>query len=414
MCAQKVELVKSIPKEKYNVKIWNGARAIAEAVKVADVDVISAYPIRPYTGIMNSLAQMLANGEFKAEIVIADSEHSQFEIVKHASATGARTFVGSSGVGLLYAFESVTATSLGSVPVVGVIGTRALDDPGNFGMEWTDVLTTRDLGWLISWPRDVQEATDMTLVAYRVAEDHRVLQPHFIAVDGAAITHVSMPVIPPSKEDLSEFLPPYDLPYKVDPEDGPVSKGMHIAPSLIGPEERKVIDVALKRSKEVIKEAWKDFEKYTGRRYSPFIEAKNMDDAEIALVGMGAYMKDIELVADMLRKEGIKIGTVRLRYLRPFPNEELVASLKNVKAAGIMEFDFSFGSPNGTGSLYHEVATSLYDMDNRPKLLDFLFLGGREPTTEHFKKAAEKVHELAKGKAAEKKAYWLTLRGEDI
>lgn len=413
MCV-KAKMAEPVSKEKYRTRVWNGARAIAEAVKVADVDVISAYPIRPYTGIMNSIAKMLADGEFKAEIIIADSEHSQFEIVKHASAVGARTFVGSSGVGLLYAFESVTATSLGSVPVVGVIGTRALDDPGNFGMEWTDIFTTRDLGWLISWPRDVQEATDMTVVAYRVAEDPRVLQPHFIALDGAAITHVAVPVTPPGKEEVAEFLPPYRPPYRLDPEVGPVSKGMHIAPSLIGPEERKLIDVALMRSKDVIVDAWKDFAKYTGREYPPFIEAKNMEDAEIALIGMGAYMKDIELVAGRLREKGIKIGTVRLRYLRPFPAEELASIMGSVKAAGIIEFDFSFGSPHRTGSLYHEVAAALYHLDIRPKLLDFLFLGGREPTTEHFMKVAEKLGEVKDGRMPEKKAYWLTLRGEDL
>lgn len=408
---------KSVPPitlEKPKAKVWNGARAIAEAVKVADVDVIAAYPIRPYTGIMNAIASMLANGEFKAEIIIADSEHSQFEVVKHASAVGARVFVGSSGVGLMYAYEAVVATALGSVPVVGVIGTRALDDPGNFGMEWTDALTTRDLGWLISWPKDVQEAADMTIVAYRVAEDHRVLQPYFIAVDGAAITHVAMPVIPPTKEQVTNFLPPYRPPFKIDPKEGPVTKAQHIAPSLIGPEQRKKIDVAMLRAKEVIVEAWKDFAKYTGREYPPFIETKYMEDAEIALVGMGAYMKDIELVASRLRQEGIKVGTVRLRYVRPFPAEELVRVLSGVKAAGVIEFDFSYGSAHRTGSIYHEVATALYDAEDRPKLLNFLFLGGREPTTEHFKKAAEMVHELAKGKKFEKKAYWLTLRGEDI
>jgi len=409
-----VRPVPPITIEKPIAKVWTGARAIAEAVKLADVDVISAYPIRPYTGIMNAIAAMIADGEFQAEIIIADSEHSQFEVVKHAAATGARVFVGSSGVGLMYAYEAMLVTGLGSVPVVGVVGTRALDDPGNFGMEWTDAFTTRYFGWLISWPRDVQEALDMVLVAYRVAEDHRVLQPHFVALDGAAITHVAMPVYPPTKKQVTEFLPPYRPPYRIDPIDGPVTKAQHIAPSLIGPEQRKRIDVAMLKAKEVIIEAWKDYARYVGREYPPFIETKWMDDAEIALLSMGAYMKDIELVASKLREKGLKIGTVRLRYLRPFPAEELVKVLSGVKAVGVIEFGFSFGSPYRTGPLYHEVATALYETDERPKLLDFLFLGGREPKPEHFIKAAEMVNDLAKGKTFEKKAYWLTLRGEDI
>ncbi|MCI4396950.1 MAG: pyruvate ferredoxin oxidoreductase [Thermoprotei archaeon] len=408
--------IKPIPPvaiEKPKAKVWNGARAIAEAVKVADVDVIAAYPIRPYTGIMNSLASMIANGEFTADIIVADSEHSQFEVVKHASAVGARVFAGSSGVGLAFAAEPIIVTALSQLPVVAAIGTRALDDPGNFGMEWSDALMFRDFGWLISWAKTVQEAADMTLVAYRVAEDRRVLLPHFIALDGAAITHVATPVVPVTKQQATEFLPPYRPPYRIDPQDGPVTKAQHIAPSLIGPEQRKTIDVAQKRSKQVIAEAWKDFAKYTGREYPPFLETIGMEDAEFALIGMGAYMKDIELVASRLRSKGYKVGTVRLRYVRPFPAEELINALGGVKAAGVIEFGYSFGSPFGTGSLYHEVATSLYEADTKPTLLDFLFLGGREPTVEHFTQLAEKVIESAH-KKPQKKTYWLTLRGEDI
>ncbi|AFH42921.1 2-oxoacid:ferredoxin oxidoreductase subunit alpha [Fervidicoccus fontis] len=408
--------IKNIPPvaiEKPKFKVWNGARAIAEAVKVADVDVISAYPIRPYTGIMNALASMIANGEFIADVVIADSEHSQFEIVKHASAVGARTFVGSSGVGLAYAAEAIIVTALSQLPVVGAIGTRALDDPGNFGMEWSDVLMFRDYGWLISWAKTVQEAHDMTLVAYRVAEDKRVLLPHFVVLDGAALTHVATPIVPVTKEQATDFLPPYKPPYRIDPIDGPVTKAQHIAPSLIGPEQRKLVDVATKRAKEVIVEAWKDFATYTGREYPPFIEAIGMEDADFALIGMGAYMKDIEIVAKRMREKGVKIGTIRLRYVRPFPAEDLLRVIDGVKAAGVIEFGYSFGSPFGTGSLYHEIATSLYETNTRPELLDFLFLGGREPKVEHFMKAAEMIIESVH-KKPQKKAYWLTLRGEDI
>ncbi len=405
---------KAISVEKPKMKVWNGARAIAEAVKVADVDVIAAYPIRPATGILNALASMLADGEFNAELIVADSEHSQFEVVKHACATGARVFVASSGVGLAYAAEAITVAGLSQVPIVGVIGTRALDDPGNFGMEWSDPLMFRDYGWIISWPRSVQEATDMTVVAYRVAEDPRVSLPHFVTVDGAVITHIATPVYPPTKEQVTNFLPPYRPLHRIDPLDGPVSKAMHIAPSLIGPEERKLIDVSMKRAKDVIVEAWKDYSNYTGRTYPPFIETKNMENADYAIVGMGAYMKDIDLVAERLRNEGVKIGTVRLRYIRPFPAEELLNILDGVKSVGIVEFGYSFGSPYYTGSLYHEVAATLYEAGSRPLLQDFLFLGGREPKVNHFNEVAKKVMEAGEKNRVEKKVHWLTLRGEDI
>jgi len=393
-------------------KVWTGARAIAEAVKIADVDVIAAYPIRPYTGIINSLAEMIADGEFKAEIVVADSEHSQFEIVKHASAVGARTFAGSSGVGLAFGAEAIVVTSLGQLPVVAVAGCRALDDPGNFGMEWNDILMFRDVGWLVSWAKDSQEALDMTLVAYRTAEDKRVLLPHFIAVDGAVVTHISAPVEPPAKESVTDFLPPYNPQYPLDPAYGPITKAEHIAPSLIGPEQRKRIDFAMKSSKEVIKDAWKDYERYVGRRYDPFIEKTMMEDTDIAIIGMGAYTKDAIYAARKMREKGIKAGVLRLRYLRPFPYEELRDAIKEVKAAGVMDFSYSYGSPYHGGVLYNEVRSALYGSTDIP-IAEFILAGGREPTIKNFERVIEIVNDAAKGKEF-KNVSWLTVRGEDI
>jgi pyruvate ferredoxin oxidoreductase alpha subunit len=393
-------------------KMWTGARAIAEAVKIADVDVISAYPIRPYTGIMNSLADMIAGGEFKAEMIVADSEHSQFEIVKHASAVGARTFVGSSGVGLAFGAEAIVVTALGQLPVVAVAGCRALDDPGNFGMEWNDVLMFRDVGWLVSWAKDPQEALDMTLVAYRTAEDRRVLLPHFVTVDGAVVTHISTPVEPPAKEKVTEFLPPYKLLYPLDPAYGPITKAEHIAPSLIGPEQRKRIDSAMKSSKSVIVDAWEDYARYVGRRYDPFIEKIMMDDADIALIGMGAYTKDAVYAAKKMKEKGIKAGVLRLRYWRPFPYEELREAMKGIKAAGVLDFSYSFGSPYHGGVLYNEVRSALYGSTDVP-IACFILAGGREPTVKNFERAIEVVNDAAKGKEF-KSVSWLTVRGEDI
>ena len=401
-------LTKTVPK----IFMWTGTRAIAEAVKLADVDVIAAYPIRPYTGVMNSLAKMLADGEFAAEIIGADSEHSQFEIAKHASAVGARTFVGSSGVGLTYAAEPIVVTAMGQLPVVAMAGCRALDDPGNFGMEWNDVLTFRDHGWLMSWAKDPQEALDMTLVAYRVSEDRRVLLPSFVAVDGAAITHISAPVEPPSREGVAKFLPPYKPQYPLDPAYGPITKAQHIAPSLIGPELRKVVDNAMAQAREVIQEAWKDYAGFVGREYPPFIENKYIEDAEIALVTMGAYAKDAVHVATKLRQEGVKVGIVRMRYFRPFPQRELAEALGKVKAVGVVDFSYSFGSADSSSVLFNEVRSALYESGSRPLLMDFMFVGGREPSVEHFEQAVRLLQKGAGKGAVEKHVWWPTLRGE--
>jgi len=407
-------VLKAVPKAVQRRQVWTGARAIAEAVRLADVDVIAAYPIRPYTGIMNALATMIARGEFYAEYLVCDSEHSQFEVVKHASAVGARTFAGSSGTGLIYGAEAVIVTALGQLPVIGIIGCRALDDPGNFGMEWNDAFLFRDVGWLISWAKNPQEALDMVIVAYRIAEDSRVLLPHFVAVDGATITHIASPVAPPMKEHIEEFLPPYKPPYPLDPRSDPISKALHVSPSLIGPEQRKVLDVAMKRAKdEVIPEAWKLWGDLTDRRYPTFVDTVSMDGADIVLLTMGAYSKNVEYIVKKLRRQGVKIGSIRLRYFRPFPTEELRKAVEGAKAIGVVDFSFSLGSPMHGSVLFNEIKAALYDMKTSPLLMDFIFAGGREMTIAELEKVARLLMEVAKTGRVRKPVQWLTVRGED-
>jgi pyruvate ferredoxin oxidoreductase alpha subunit len=405
---------KSVTKLLPKTCMWTGTRAIAEAVKLADVDVIAAYPIRPYTGVMNSLAKMLADAEFSAEIIGADSEHSQFEIAKHASAVGARTFVGSSGVGLAYASEPIIVTALSQLPVVAMAGCRSLDDPGNFGMEWNDVLSFRDSGWLMSWAKDAQEALDMTLVAYRVSENARVLLPSFVAVDGAAITHISAAVEPPSADRVARFLPPYKPAHPIDPLCGPVTKAQHIAPSLIGPELRKVIDVAMSNAEKVIGEAWKTYGENLGKEYPRFIETRYVEDAEIILVTMGAYAKDAMHIAAKLRQQGVKIGIVRIRYFRPFPQKDLLKALGQAKAVGVLDFSYSIGSADSSSVLFNEIRSAIYDSETHPLLIDFIFVGGREPSIEHFDNAARVLQKSLLKNKIDKHVFWPTLRGETM
>jgi len=396
-------------------RVWHGARSVAEAVKLADVDVIAAYPIRPYTGIMNSLATMLAGGDFYAEYIVCDSEHSQFEVVKHASAVGARTLVGSSGTGLAYGAEAAIVIALGQLPVVGIVGCRSLDDPGNFGMEWNDAFLFRDVGWLMAWSKDPQEALEMTLLAYRIAEDRRVLLPHFVALDGAVITHVASPVTPPTKEQVSKFLPPYKPPHPLDPSYDNVSKAMHIAPSLIGPEQRKSIDAAMKRAKGiVIPEAWKAWSDLTGKECSPFFEEKSMEDADYAIISMGAYSRDVEYTVKKMRRSGIKIGSLRLKYFRPFPAEELAKNLNGVKGVGVVDFSYSLGSPGNGSVLYNEVKAALYEAKQRPLVMDYIFAGGREMKLFELENSIQELIKSVKKGRVDKPVNWVTVRGEDI
>src|SRR5207247_4788849 len=149
----------------------SGSEAVAEALVLADIDVVTAYPIRPYDTVMQAIAKKIANGQLVAEYIVAEGEHSQFEIVKHASMVNARVFCGSSGVGWAYAMECLVVTPPLRVPMLALVGNRALDDPGAFGVEHNDALVVRDGGWLLCWVDTSQEALDTTRIAGRVAGD---------------------------------------------------------------------------------------------------------------------------------------------------------------------------------------------------------------------------------------------------
>ncbi len=322
-----------------------GSEAIAVACKLADVDVITAYPIRPYDTVMQYVCKLVANGEMDCEYIVAEGEHSQFEIVKHASACGARVFCGSSGVGWMYAMEALTVTPALRIPMIAMVGNRALDDPGAFGVEHNDALAVRDLGWQLVWVDNAQEALDTALIAYRVAEDRRIFLPLAISCDGAFLTHSQALVKIPSQEKVNEFLPPYDREELLLHPDNPIT----VAPQ--GNEDwvmeiRRQNYAAMERSPGVIREAYADFERIFGRSYgNPFFEEYMTDDADIVLMGMGTLSISVKVAIREMRKQGKRVGFVRMRWFRPFAAEELSKSLQRFAAVGVIDRDYSFGSP---------------------------------------------------------------------
>ena len=392
-------------------ELISGSEAIAHACRLADVDVITAYPIRPYDTVMQYVSQMISNGDFDCEFIVAESEHSQFEIVKHASAVGARVFCGSSGVGWFYAFEALAVTAGLRLPMVAMVGNRALDDPGAFGVEHNDALAVRDLGWMLCWVATAQEALDTALIAYRVAEDKRIFLPCAISCDGAFLTHSQTIVNVPSKETVDSFLPAYDRAEKLLHPDNPIT----IAPQANEDwvmEIRKQSDAAMRRARQVIIEAYDDFGAKFGRESEPFIERYMMDDAEIALVGMGTLAMPVKVAVRKMREQGQKVGFVRVRWFRPFPTEELQEVLAGVQAVGVIDRDYGFGSTFHSGVLANELRAALYPLANRPKVLSFVAgLGGREVNTDNVITVAGMVSDAAEGGAtSDQETYWIGVR----
>jgi pyruvate ferredoxin oxidoreductase alpha subunit len=389
--------------------LLTGSEAIAHALRLADVDIVAAYPIRPYDAVMQAVAAMIANGQMDCEYIVAEGEHSQFEIVKHASAVGARSFVGSSGVGWFYAFEAIAVTAGLRLPVVANVGNRALDDPGAFGVEHNDALAVRDLGWLMTWVETGQEAFDSAVIAYKVAEDPRVSLPCAVSTDGAFLTHSQHLVKIPPKRIVDQFLPAYNLGDRLFHPDNPITIAPQVDQDWLT-EIRKQNDAAMRRAPEVIREACREYYELTGRQKEPFIEEYMTDDADYVFVGQGTIAMPGRVIVRRLREQGHKVGFARLKWFRPFPTDEVVQRLSRFKGLGIIDRNYSFGSPNYGGVLFTEFRAAFYDSPRRPVMVDFIAgLGGREVTAEN---GLEMFQILQAGAAGdlESNVHWIGVR----
>ncbi|MBI2183532.1 MAG: pyruvate ferredoxin oxidoreductase [Thaumarchaeota archaeon] len=360
-------------------ELLTGCQAVSHAVRLADVDVIAAYPIRPYTEVMDYISKLIADGKFDAEYIVADSEHSQFEIVKHAASVGARAFAGSSGTGWMYGFEAIVVTATDRLPVVAMVGNRALDDPGAFGVEHNDALSVRDLGWLLVWAATAQEALDTTLIAYRVAEDPKVAMPCAVALDGAFLTHSQHMVKVPTVQAAKRFLPPYNLGSRRLHPDNPISIAPQVNEDWLMEIRRQNFE-ATKRAKGIIYQAYKEFNEVFKTNYEqPFFEEYMTEDAEAVLLGLGTISMPAKSAVRRLREKGKKVGFVRLRWFRPFPTEELRSCLSRFKGIGVVDRDLSYGSPDLGGVVFNEVRSCLYPLEEHPRVVNFIAgLGGRE------------------------------------
>jgi len=384
----------------------SGLAAVAEAVKMADVDVITSFPIRPYTAVMMDLARKVANGELDAEFIHAEGEHAQLSIVHGASAAGARTFTGSSGVGVTFAFEVYSPISGGRCPVQMLIADRTLDPPGDFGSEHTDALGCRDQGWIMGWAETPQEAYDNTLIYYRVGEDPKVSLPQFNCQDGYFVSHIPGEVSYPEQSQVDEFLPPYKPLHPLDPNK-PVGHGPQIF-SDQGPALEASRANAMADAKEVIVEVVNDYNRIFKTNYPPFIEEYMTDDADMVLFISGAHAHTARYAIQNLRKKGVKLGLVKIRFIRPWPTDEVAEVLSKFKVVGVVENNNSFGIAQAGGILGPEVRASCYDLSRRPNILSFMAgLGGEAITLNEYYFMAEKMAETAKTGKLKKPVYWI-------
>ncbi len=392
-------------------ELISGSEAIAIACALADVDVITAYPIRPYDTVMQYVSKLKADGILDCDFIVAESEHSQFEIVKHASAVGARTFCGSSGVGWFYAFEAITVTAGLRLPVVAMVGNRALDDPGAFGVEHNDALAVRDLGWILYWVATAQEALDIALMAWRIAEDSGVFLPFAISCDGSFLTHSQAIVNVPTHDQVQKFLPAYDRGKLQLHPDNPITIAPQVNEDWLM-EIRMQTDQAMRGSVGVIKRVHEEFRTTFGRGDpSPFIEEYMMEDAEIVLVGMGTLSLPVRVALRRMREAGKKVGFLRVKYFRPFPADEIRQVLSECKAVGVIDRDYSYGSPSFGGVLFHEMRSTLYPLERRPHVLNFIAgLGGREVLVKDVDHIVDIIQQAVDTGTVDQETTWIGVR----
>ena len=340
-------------------KVISGNDAVALAVKLSRVKVTGIYPITPQTYIIESLSEMKDRGELETEIIRVESEHSAMAATFGAAAAGVRAYTATASQGLLYMHEMVWWVAGSRIPVVMTVGTRAVGPPWNIWNEHTDFMSERDSGWIMAFASTPQEAMDLTIMAFRITEDERVFLPMMIGMDGFILSHTKTRVYVPSQEEVDSYLPPRRQPYVLDPED-PIAMG-----NMFSPEDymklRESIHRAQIASKEVIVEAGKEYMKRVVPigSYSTLNESYKLEDADYAVVIMGAWSLDAMQAVDELRKEGLKVGVYRVRFVRPWAEEEVVEALSD-KSVLVLDRSVSFGRG---GQLYTEVKASLPDTD---------------------------------------------------
>jgi oxalate oxidoreductase subunit alpha len=387
-------------------RILSGCAAAAQAAKLAEVEVICSYPIRPYTAIMMELAKMVADGELNAEFIHGEGEHAQVSAVLGASAAGARAYTGSSGVGVTYAFEVYSPVAGGRYPLQMAIADRTLDPPGDFGSEHTDGMSCRDQGWLMGWASTPQEVFDNTLINYRVGEDQRVMLPQFTCQDGYFISHIADKVVVPELSQVREFLPPY-RPLHPLSLTKPVSHGPQIRPDQGAPMDAQRAATFLEVPK-VVEEAVADYNRIFGRNISPWIEKFQMEDAEYAFFIQGAHSNTCKSAILHLRAQGLKVGMVRTRWVRPWPTQQIAEALANVKGVATVETSTSYGGAMRGGNLIHELRASLYDLETRPVVTSLMAgLGGDVILLENFYYMAETLTRIVKDKKTAQHVYWV-------
>ncbi|HNZ01279.1 MAG TPA: hypothetical protein PLS77_10905 [Anaerolineaceae bacterium] len=393
------------------VQVLNGNKAAAIGAALCKPGVIAAYPITPQTPLVEYLAEFAADGRISSSVCEVESELSAMSVLTGASLAGSRTFTATSSQGLALMYEPYFRASTLRLPVVMAIANREMISPQTLWGGPQDSLTVRDAGWLQLYVEDNQEILDSIIMAFRLAEDPRVLLPMNVCYDGFYLSHSAERVEIPSQELVDAFIPEYQPQHIIlDPK-----RPMAVDPLTNGyllTEYRMKHMMAQQNALKLIDELDQEFGKMFGREYGGSIETYFCEDADFILVTMGSMTGAAKDCVDLAREQGIPIGLLKVRMVRPFPAARIAAVLKGKRAYGVIDRNVSFGW--NTGIIYQEICASMYRSNQNVLNVPFICgLGGEDITKAHINYAIQKIQERAEGKISQD-TIWLNREVEIV
>jgi pyruvate/2-oxoacid:ferredoxin oxidoreductase alpha subunit len=341
-----------------------GNYAVAEAVRLARVQLVAAYPITPQTPIYEKLSDMENEGRLPGIMMRTESEHSAMAACIAASLTGVRTFTATASQGLALMHEMLHFASGNRVPIVMCNVNRVISAPWAFGSDQSDTLSQRDTGWMQFYCEDAQEAFDTVIQAYKIAE--QVLFPIIVAIDGFFTSHFIEPIDIPDQAAIDAFLPPFSIPTRFNIEDPAYVTNVVNGEQYMGYRQRSFDD--MEKARSVVTQVNKEYQEIMGRGYG-VIEATQTEDAEIVLVTSGAMTSTARVAIDSLRAKGYKAGLLKMKAFRPFPAQEVREALKNVPKVAVLDRNISIGKE---GIWCQELKSALYSMKTRPDIAGFI------------------------------------------
>ncbi|RLI51892.1 pyruvate ferredoxin oxidoreductase [Candidatus Bathyarchaeota archaeon] len=382
----------------------NGDEAAAYALKQCNVDLLSAYPITPQTIIVEKFSEYVANGEVETEFVTVESEHSAMSVCIGGAAAGGRVCTATASAGLALMHEMVFIAASHRLPIVMTVASRALSGPINIHPDHSDSMAERDSSWIQLYAENPQEVYDTVIQAFKIAEDPTVQLPCMVMFDGFIVSHTLQNVSVLPDNVVAKFVGQRRIPkinvmgreteYKLDVEN----------PITMGPlalfdyyfEHKRQQEEAIKNAKQIICDVNDEFAQVSGRKYgNGLLQQYGFEDAELSIICLGSTAGTIRTVIEEYRTKGIKVGVIRLKTFRPFPENELKTALRNVKAVAVLDRSGGYGAIGGP--VFNELRSILYDCKERPFIVNYIYgLGGRDVTPKLIKKVYEDLRNIVK------------------